>query len=186
MIIRELNLKGLFEIIPRPNYDNRGFFLRTYDREIFRQHGIDRDWLQENHSRSDKMGTLRGMHTQMDPFSETKLVRCIRGKVFDVAIDLRKESETFGEWYGTELSEENMKMLFIPRGFAHGFCTLTDVAEVVYKVDNIYSPSHEMGILWCDEDLRIQWPLQGTPVISEKDSKNMTLREVKEILNSLK
>ncbi|HUW93596.1 MAG TPA: dTDP-4-dehydrorhamnose 3,5-epimerase [Bacteroidales bacterium] len=185
MIIKKLYIKGLFEITPEPHFDHRGFFMRTYDQEIFRQHGIDRDWVQENHSRSEKAGTIRGLHYQLAPFSETKLARCIRGRVFDVAVDLRKESETFGKWFGIDLSEENRKMLLIPQGFAHGFCTLTDEAEVVYKVDNIYTPSHEIGILWSDEDLRIQWPLSGTPVISEKDSKNMTFREFKEMLNTL-
>ena len=176
MIIRELDIKGLFEIIPEPFTDHRGFFMRVYDREMFRKYGIDRQWVQENHSGSSKKDTVRGLHFQIRPFSETKLVRCIRGAIFDVAVDLRSSSASFGKWYGTELSEANRKMLYIPKGFAHGFCSLTDNSEVVYKVDMVYSPEHERGILWSDSEIGIAWPVRD-PIISEKDRGNMTYRE---------
>jgi len=174
---KELKIKGIYEIILSPVTDFRGYFMRTYDRDFFKELDLDRLWLQENHSRSEKAGTIRGLHLQQPPFAETKLVRCIRGAVFDVAVDLRKDSLTFGSWIGTELSEWNKNMLYIPRGCAHGFCTLTDEAEVTYKVDNSYSVTHEIGILWNDIDLNIHWPLTGNPVISEKDSENMSLRD---------
>ena len=177
MTVRELNIKGLYEITLSPVMDFRGYFMRTYDRDFFKELDLDRIWIQENHSRSEKAGTIRGLHLQLPPFDETKLVRCIRGAVFDVAVDLRKESLTFGSWISTELSEGNKKMLYIPRGCAHGFCTLTDGAEVTYKVDNSYSVTHEIGILWNDKDLNIHWPLTDNPVISGKDSGNMSLRD---------
>ncbi len=177
MIIKELNLKGVYEITLAANADHRGFFMRTYDKGIFRKYGLDCDWLQENHSHTKLKGTIRGLHFQVSPFSETKLVRCIRGKIFDVVVDIRRDSDSFGEWIGIELSEENKKMLFIPRGFAHGFCTLTDLSEVMYKVDNIYSPGHERGLLWNDPDIAIEWPVTN-PILSAKDQKNMTFKSL--------
>ena len=149
--------------------------MRTFDNNEFKNNELQRDWVQENHSRSEKKGIIRGLHFQVEPYSETKLVRCIRGKIFDVAVDLRKGSKTFGKWHGVFLSEENKKMFFIPRGFAHGFCTLTDISEVVYKVDNFYSPEHERGLLWNDPDIAIEWPVTN-PILSIKDQKNMTFK----------
>lgn len=150
--------------------------MRTYDVELFIKSGIHREWLQENHSKSVNAGTVRGLHFQLEPFAETKLVRCIHGSIFDVAVDIRKDSLTFGKWVGIELSEENKKMLYIPRGFAHGFCTISEISEVVYKVDNIYSAEHERGIIWNDTDIAINWPVLN-PVLSLKDSKNLTLQQ---------
>lgn len=150
--------------------------MRTYDDNIFAEYGIKREWVQENHSRSLQKGIIRGLHFQFPPFSETKLIRAVRGEVLDVFVDLRKGSPTFGLWDSITLSEENHVCAYIPRGFAHGFCTLTDFSEVVYKVDNYYSPKHEGGILWNDKDLEIAWP-EKNPVLSEKDSKNMTFKE---------
>ncbi|MCJ7448894.1 MAG: dTDP-4-dehydrorhamnose 3,5-epimerase [Bacteroidales bacterium] len=178
MEFKELKLIGVFEITLKPYTDKRGFFMRTYDTELFEIHGISMKWVQENHSRSEKKGIIRGLHFQTEPFAETKLVRCIRGSIFDVAVDIRRNSPTFGKWVGLELSEENKKMLFIPRGFAHGFCTLTEISEVVYRVDNFYFPEHEKGIIWNDADLAIVWPVEN-PILSEKDKKNMTLEEFK-------
>ena len=152
--------------------------MRTYDVNIFREAGLDRQWVQENHSRSEQRGIIRGLHFQLLSFSETKMIRCINGEILDVFVDLRKDSPTFGEWDSIELSAENKKMIFIPRGFAHGFCTLTDVSEVIYKVDNVYSPQHEVGLLWNDPDVNIEWPVRH-PVLSEKDQRNMTLKEFK-------
>jgi dTDP-4-dehydrorhamnose 3,5-epimerase len=176
MEIKELEIPGVFEITLNPIGDNRGFFMRTYDVATFTQAGLHREWLQENHSRSQSKGIIRGLHCQLPPFSETKLVRCIRGAIFDVAVDLRKNSPSFGKWVGLELSEANKKMLYIPRGFAHGFCTLTDESEVVYKVDNVYSREHEVGLLWSDKDINIGWPT-AAPVLSEKDRCNISLQE---------
>jgi dTDP-4-dehydrorhamnose 3,5-epimerase len=175
MEFKELDIDGLFEINLKPHVDERGFFMRTFDNNEFKNNELQRDWVQENHSRSEKKGIIRGLHFQVEPYSETKLVRCIRGEIFDVAVDLRKGSKTFGKWHGVFLSEENKKMFFIPRGFAHGFCTLTDISEVVYKVDNFYSPEHERGLLWNDPDIAIEWPVTN-PILSIKDQKNMTFK----------
>ncbi|HPR73716.1 MAG TPA: dTDP-4-dehydrorhamnose 3,5-epimerase [Bacteroidales bacterium] len=177
MEYREFEIKGLFEITLKPYVDERGFFMRIYDNDEFMKHKLHREWVQENHSRSERRGIIRGLHFQAEPFAETKLIRCIRGEIFDVAVDLRKGSETFGKWQGIILSEENRKMFFIPRGFAHGFCTLSDISEVVYKVDNFYSPEHERGLLWNDRDISINWPLKN-PILSAKDQNNLTLKRL--------
>lgn len=185
MRIKELNIQGVFEINLSPIGDSRGFFMRTYDLDLFKNFGLHREWLQENHSRSVSKHIIRGLHCQQYPFSETKLIRCIRGSIFDVAVDLRKESPTYGMWVGAELSEENKKMLYIPRGFAHGFYTLTEISEVVYKVDNVYSKEHEVGIIWNDKDIAIQWP-KSTPILSEKDKNNITFEAFSEKFKFIK
>jgi len=169
-------LSGTFEIQPAPIRDERGFFMRTYDVALFEQAGLHRPWMQENHSRSERPGIIRGLHFQFPPFAETKLVRCVRGAVLDVFVDIRPDSPTFGQWDSLELSEGNQKMIFIPRGFAHGFCTLSDESEVLYKVDNAYNREHEGGLLWSDPELDIHWPTDA-PILSEKDQKNWTWRE---------
>ncbi len=176
MEIKKRKLEGVFEIALAPILDNRGFFMRAYDNDIFEKEGIARPWKQENHSRSEQKGIIRGLHFQFPPFSETKLVRCIRGAILDVFVDLRADSPTFGQWDSIELTEENKKMIFIPRGFAHGFCTLSEVSEVLYKVDNVYNREHESGLLWNDPDLGINWPVEN-PILSAKDEKNQTLKE---------
>jgi dTDP-4-dehydrorhamnose 3,5-epimerase len=176
MMIKERKIKNVFEIILEPHMDERGFFMRTYDKEIFKKYNIDSDWVQENHSRSEKKGIIRGLHFQFPPYAETKLIRAIRGAVFDVCVDLRKDSSTFGEWDGIELSEDNKKIIFIPRGFAHGFCTLTEISEVVYKVDSSYRPELESGIIWNDKSLNINWPAEN-PILSDKDSKLGSLED---------
>ena len=176
MEIKERKLKGTFEITLKPLGDHRGFFMRTFDHDIFKKSKLDRQWVQENHSKSSTKGIIRGLHFQLPPHAETKMIRCIKGAVLDVFVDLRKGSSTFGQWDSIELSEENKKMIFIPRGFAHGFCTLTDISEVVYKVDNYYTPSHEQGLLWSDTDVNIDWPTTS-PVLSDKDQKNLTLKD---------
>jgi dTDP-4-dehydrorhamnose 3,5-epimerase len=169
-------LGGTYIIELKPIIDSRGFFMRTYDKEIFVQNNLDRDWLQENHSRSEQKGTIRGLHFQMPPYCETKLIRCIKGAILDVFVDLRILSKSFGQWDSIELSEENKKMALIPRGFAHGFCTLTEVSEVVYKVDNIYKPDYECGIIWNDRDININWRIEN-PVLSDKDKRNIMLKD---------
>jgi len=171
-------LKGVFEISLKPRMDERGFFMRSYDVELFKKEGLNFNWVQENHSRSEKKNIIRGLHFQLPPFAETKLVRCIQGAILDVFVDLRKDSSTFGQWDSIELSAENKKMVLIPRGFAHGFCTLTDISEVVYKVDNYYSKESERGLIWNDPDLKINWPTKN-PILSIKDQTNMKFSEYK-------
>lgn len=176
MEIKERSIKGVFEVSLKPHLDGRGFFMRTFDINLFKEAGIEREWVQENHSRSVQKGIIRGLHFQLPPFAETKLVRCIKGAILDVFVDLRKDSITFGKYDSIELSEENKKMILIPRGFAHGFCTLTDISEVVYKVDNFYNKENERGLLWNDPDLSIKWP-NDNPILSEKDTLNLTFKD---------
>jgi len=175
MEIKEKKISGVYEITLKPIIDERGFFSRSYDINEFNSLGINRLWVQENHSATLKANTIRGLHFQLPPYSETKLIRCVRGAILDVYVDLRSNSKTFGVWETIELSAENLKMLYIPRGFAHGFCTLTDNSEVIYKVDNYYSKDYECGIIWNDIDLGIQWNCQN-PILSEKDKQNITLK----------
>ena len=176
MEIQERKLAGVFEIRLAPIRDERGFFMRTFDEALFQQAGIGRAWKQENHSRSEHPGPVRGLHFQFPPYAETKLVRCIRGAVLDVFVDLRLNSPTFGQWDSLELSESNKKMILIPRGFAHGFCTLSPESEVLYKVDNVYNREHEGGLLWNDPAIGIEWPVQEA-ILSDKDRRNMTLSQ---------
>ena len=176
MIIKERVIKGIYEIQLEPNIDNRGFFMRIYDKEIFEKYNLSKEWIQENHSRSEQKGTIRGLHFQLPPFTETKLIRCIKGAVLDVFVDLRLNSKTFGQWDSVELSEENKKCVYIPKGFAHGFCALSDISEVLYKVDSVYKPEFEAGIIWNDKDINIDWNIDS-PVLSDKDKKNLTLKE---------
>lgn len=180
MQIEEHEIKGVFEIHLDPIQDERGFFMRVFDDNLFHEAGIDRKWVQENHSRSEKINTLRGLHFQFPPFDETKLIRCTVGSVFDVFVDLRLESNSFGKWGSIVLSAENKKMIYIPRGFAHGYCTMTDVSEVQYKVDNYYSKKHEAGIAWNDLDLAIPWPASD-PILSEKDRNNLSWKKFLEL-----
>jgi dTDP-4-dehydrorhamnose 3,5-epimerase len=179
MEIKELKLPGVYEITFDPRWDERGFFMRTYDVKEFSGLGLHKEWVQENQSLSKRKGIIRGLHFQHPPFSETKLVRCIRGSVLDVCVDLRSGSETFGSWVGIELSESNYKSLLIPRGFAHGFCTLTDNCEVQYKVDNYYSLGHEAALVWNDADINIKWPV-GEAFVSQKDRDASTFSKFKE------
>jgi len=164
------DLRGLTLIKPKVHGDARGFFLETYSAPVFQAAGIESVFVQDNHSRSLQRNVIRGLHFQKPPFEQSKLVRVIRGSVFDVAVDLRRDSSTYGRWLGFELSERNFDMLFIPRGFAHGFCTLEEGTEVVYKVDNVYSPEHDAGIVWNDPAIGVEWPLNGAePILSDKD-----------------
>lgn len=178
MKIVERKIGGVFEIRLDPHVDTRGFFMRTFDREIFNRSGLDRPWVQENHARSLEKGIIRGLHFQFPPHAETKLVRCTRGAILDVFVDLRRDSPTFGRWDSLVLSEDNHKMVLVPRGLAHGYCTLTEKSDVLYKVDNFYRPEAEGGLLWNDPDLQIDWPVTD-PLMSEKDSKNMSFADFK-------
>lgn len=148
--------------------DERGWFARTYCKDEFAQIGHSAEWVQMNHSFTTMKGTIRGMHFQLPPFEEIKMVRCISGAVYDVIIDLRKDSETFLQYFGTELSAENRKMLYIPKGFAHGFQTLSENAELIYHHSQFYKPGVESGIRYDDPAIGIQWPLQAVNV-SERD-----------------
>ena len=166
----ETSLKGAYLIKPKVFRDERGFFLEFWNEKIFAENGIDVKFVQDNHSLSAKNGTLRGLHFQLPPNAQAKLVRVMRGKVYDVIVDLRKDSETFGKWEGFELSGNNFQMIFIPRGFAHAFLTLEDNTEFMYKVDNFYAPESDSGIIWNDPDLAIDWPVKE-PILSKKDGK---------------
>jgi dTDP-4-dehydrorhamnose 3,5-epimerase len=176
VIIQEMKFRGVFEIQLKPIEDERGFFVRVYDDKNFEKFCLHRNWVQENHSLSVNKGIIRGFHFQFPPHAETKLVRAIRGAILDVFVDLRKDSPTFGCWDSICLSAENKKLVYIPRGFAHGFYTLMENCEVVYKVDNYYAPDSEGSIIWNDPDLNIDWPTKN-PILSKKDSMAKTLRE---------
>ena len=173
-------IPDLYIIEPTVFGDERGFFMETYSKKEFQELGIDMDFVQDNHSRSKK-GTLRGLHFQKE-FPQAKLVRVIKGKVFDVAVDIRKNSTTFGKWFGVILSEENKRQFFIPEGFAHGFLALTEIVEFTYKCSDYYHPEDEGGIIWNDEDIAIDWPLKeygiNELILSDKDRKLPTLREL--------
>lgn len=172
----ETSLKDAYMIKPIVFRDERGFFLESYNKTVFAENGISAEFLQDNHSLSMKKGILRGLHFQLPPFEQAKLIRVIRGKIFDVIVDLRKNSSTFQKWESFELSSENFQCLFIPRGFAHGFVTLEENTEVIYKADSYYSKEHDSGILWNDSDLSIDWPI-GDPILSEKDGKLQSFEE---------
>ena len=184
MLINKSIIEGVYIITPEPHYDDRGFFMRVYDEDMFLKNDINIKWIQENHSKSVQKGIIRGLHFQLPPYSETKLVRCTKGAVLDLFVDLRKGSKTFGHWDSIELNEVNKKIVLIPKGFAHGLCTLSDESEILYKVDNYYSPSNEVGILWNDKDLNINWPIEN-PVLSEKDKKNISLKKFIELYNGI-
>ncbi|MCM3749149.1 dTDP-4-dehydrorhamnose 3,5-epimerase [Paenibacillus pasadenensis] len=156
--------------------DNRGFFTESYNEQKFRQAGIEHNFIQDNHSMSQEPGTLRGLHYQLNPKAQTKLVRCVSGAIYDVVVDLRKQSSTYGQWQGFILSEANKRQLLVPKGFAHGFCTLTTNAQVMYKVDEYYSKEHDRGIRWDDPELGIDWPTVKV-VLSDKDKIHPGFRE---------
>ncbi|HSA07172.1 MAG TPA: dTDP-4-dehydrorhamnose 3,5-epimerase [Candidatus Gastranaerophilales bacterium] len=169
-------LTDVILVEPRVFKDERGFFLESYKQSEFKANGIDVEFLQDNHSVSSK-NVLRGLHFQKAPKQQAKLVRCVRGKIFDVAVDIRPESKNFKKWIGFELSEENKKMLYIPAGFAHGFAVLSEEAEVLYKASNEYSPEHDAGIRWNDPEIGVDWKVKN-PLISGKDEKLPFLKEL--------
>ncbi len=176
MLIKEKSLKGVFEINLESHEDQRGFFMRTYDDKLFRDHGLHKNWIQESHSYSKKKGTIRGLHFQFPPYAETKLIRTVTGEIFIVVVDLRKGFPTFGKWDSMIISEANKKMLYAPRGIALGMCTLTDNCTLLYKIDNYYAPESQGSIRWDDPDLGIDWPVKH-PIISERDSKAMSFKK---------
>lgn len=158
--------------------DERGFFFESFSQKIFEEAvGHKVNFVQDNHSKSNK-GVLRGLHYQSEPHAQGKLVRCVVGEVFDVAVDIRRSSPTFGKWVGANLSAENKRQFWIPEGFAHGFLVLSDIAEFVYKTTNYYHSESDRGICWNDETINIHWPLEGIPILSEKDASQKSLNEV--------
>ncbi|MBN1635489.1 MAG: dTDP-4-dehydrorhamnose 3,5-epimerase [Deltaproteobacteria bacterium] len=173
----ELSLSGAFLIEPVVYNDKRGCFLEIYNQEIFQDHGVPGNFVQDNYSFSRQKGVLRGLHFQFWPHAQAKLIRVISGAIYDVIVDLRQNSSTYGQWISCELSEENMNMLFVPKGFAHGFCTLENNTHVIYKVDEYYAPRSDGGLRWDDPDLKVVWPLD-TPILSEKDASLPFFKEI--------
>jgi len=169
-------LDGVLEIVPNVFGDHRGFFAETFRAEALAERGVDVTFVQDNHSRS-RRGTLRGLHFQTAP-GQAKLVRCARGAILDVAVDLRRASATYGRWAGFTLDDESMRELFVPAGFAHGFCVLSDVADVVYKCSSYYDPATESEIAYDDPDLAIAWPSEIEPIVSERDASAPRLAKV--------
>jgi dTDP-4-dehydrorhamnose 3,5-epimerase len=177
MEYKEAEIKGVWTLDPKVFNDARGYFFEAWKKEDFEKHIGKVDFIQDNESKSS-YGVLRGLHYQKGEYSQAKLVRVIKGKVLDVAVDIRKSSPTFGKYVMVELSDENKRQFFIPRGFAHGFLVLSDEAIFTYKVDNAYAPQHEASIRWNDEDINIEWPIDAKDVLtSEKDLKACSLKE---------
>jgi dTDP-4-dehydrorhamnose 3,5-epimerase len=171
MKVEQLAIPAVLAVTPDRHGDSRGFFSETYNQRVFAEHGIDALFVQDNHSLSGLKGTIRGLHFQKPPLAQAKLVRVVRGAVYDVAVDIRRGSPTYGRFAGATLSAENGMQLYVPIGFAHGFCTLADETEVVYKVSDFYSREHDAALFWDDPDIRIPWPLDGgSAQISEKDA----------------
>jgi dTDP-4-dehydrorhamnose 3,5-epimerase len=170
MRVTPTDLPDVLVLEPAVFGDDRGFFLESYNQRRFEEAvGRNLSFVQDNHSRSSK-GVLRGLHFQLPPSAQGKLIRVVAGAIFDVAVDVRRSSPTFGRWVGAELSAENRRQLWIPEGFAHGFLTLTDTADVLYKASNFYSPADEGSVIWNDPAIGIEWPLEGDPLLSGKDA----------------
>ncbi len=178
MEFKKTKLQDAILIEPKFFKDERGFFVESYSKKIFKENGIDVEFVQDNHSLSTEKGVLRGLHFQEAPHSQSKLIRVTKGKVYDIIVDLRKNSSTYKQWQGFELSAENGLMLFVPQGFAHAFCTLEENTEFMYKVDDFYAPECDSGIIWNDLELNINWPIKN-PILSEKDSQLKKLKDLK-------
>jgi len=176
--ITPLAIPEVLLITPKRHGDARGWFSETWSRRTLAEAGVDADFVQDNQAFSARKGTLRGLHFQKAPHPQAKLVRVLRGAIYDVAVDIRKGSPTYGRWVAAELTAEGGEQLFVPRGFAHAYCTITDDCELAYKVDGLYAPKTEGGIIWSDPDLLIPWPLDGDPVLSEKDKLLPRLRDL--------
>ncbi len=176
MIFNSTILTGAYIVDTSPLKDDRGMFMRTYCKKQFEQIGFTSEWVQMNHSISYKKGTIRGMHFQIPPFGEIKMVKCIQGAIFDVIVDLRKDSPTFLQWISVDLTKENKRMLYIPAGFAHGFQTLTDDTELIYHHSHFFTPEAETGLLYNDPLLGINWPLALT-AISDRDLSHPTINK---------
>ena len=177
MELIKTEIEGVFILEPKVFGDNRGYFMETYNENEFKRLGLNYNFVQDNQSKSKK-GVLRGLHFQKT-YPQAKLVRVLDGEVFDVAVDLRKDSPTYGKWVGVILSSENKRQFMIPRGFAHGFVVLSETATFTYKCDEFYHPEDEGGIMWNDKDVGIDWPLSEEPLLSEKDKNHPSLKESK-------
>lgn len=175
MKIINTDIEGVYIIEPKVFGDHRGWFMETYSKEKLAEQGVNADFVQDNHSFSAKKGTVRGLHFQINPMAQAKLVRCTKGKILDVAVDIRVGSPTYKKWVAVELSEENKRQFFIPKGFAHGFVTLTDNVEVQYKVDEYYSPENDRSIRYDDPDIGVDWGIDN-PILSDKDIKAPLLK----------
>ncbi|MEK3725855.1 dTDP-4-dehydrorhamnose 3,5-epimerase [Paenibacillus sp. FSL H8-0034] len=176
MKILTTKIQSVIIIEPAVFEDHRGFFMESYNGKMFQELGIENIFIQDNHSLSVETGVLRGLHYQLNPQAQTKLVRVTAGAIYDVVVDIRQKSPTFGQWVGVILSAANKRQLLVPQGFAHGFCTLVPNTEVLYKVDGYYSPEHDRGIAWNDPALAIDWPTT-TPILSHKDTKYPVLAD---------
>lgn len=168
MIEERFNIEGLVVLRPKVFTDDRGFFMETYKKSDFVAYGITEEFVQDNHSLS-RVGTVRGVHYQLPPFAQGKLVRVVKGSVWDVAVDLRQNSPTFKQWVGVELSDKNHTMFYLPPGFGHGFIALEDDTHFIYKCTNVYSKEHEAGVRWDDPTIAIKWPDIGKCIVSDKD-----------------
>lgn len=175
MKVTKGRLPGILLLEPHAYVDSRGFFMESYNEETFKKIGIKEKFIQDNHSLSLQAGIIRGMHYQLANAAQTKLVRTVTGSIFDVVVDIRKGSPTFGEWEGFILSEDNKRQLYVPKGFAHGFCTISTNAQVLYKADTLYSKENERGLAWNDEEIGIAWPT-ANPILSEKDRDHPKLK----------
>ena len=179
MDIKTTKVPGVLVLKPRRFADVRGYFVETYNAQLFRQSGIRVHFVQDNQSFSLRKGTIRGLHFQLPPAVQVKLVRVLRGSIFDVAVDLRLESPTYGQWVTLQISAESGEQIFVPRGFGHGFCTLEPNTEVAYKVDSYYAPELESGVVWNDSALNIPWPVgMNEAILSEKDRKLGTFKDL--------
>lgn len=187
MKIKKKKFDGFIEIIPEPYKDERGFLTRLYDEKIFKALGLNTKWVQESHHHTYKKNTLRGLHVQMPPFSEGKLLCVINGKLLWIAVDLRKNSKTFGQWDSAVLSSELKNSIYIKRGFGHGCISLTNKVDLIIKSDNYFSPKHGVGIIWNDKDLNVNWNLKrNKPLISERDKKYSTFKNFKDKYGGIK
>lgn len=177
MSFTETNIPGLFLFQPKVFEDSRGYFFESYNKNVFSAAGLDHDWIQDNESFSG-YGVIRGLHFQKPPKAQAKLIRVLEGKIYDVAVDIRKGSPTLGKWFGVELSSENKLQFLVPKGFAHGFSVLSAFAKVLYKCDNLYDRHSEAGIIYNDADLNIDWQIPADKrIISEKDDKQPSFKE---------
>lgn len=176
MKLTPLKLEGASLLEPVVHGDHRGFFMESYNEQVMKQLGVNYNFIQDNQSLSVDPGVLRGLHYQLNPKAQTKLIRVLAGAIYDVILDIRRSSLTYGQWIGVILSEHNKRQLLVPKGFAHGFCTLMPNTQVLYKVDEYYSPEHDRGILWNDPALNIDWPVTE-PLLSDKDRNHPTFAD---------
>jgi dTDP-4-dehydrorhamnose 3,5-epimerase len=176
--ITPLTLPEILLITPKRHGDARGWFSETWSRKTLAEAGVEADFVQDNQAFSGRKGTIRGLHFQSAPNPQAKLVRVLRGAIFDVAVDIRPGSPTYGRWAGAELTADGGEQLFVPRGFAHGYCTLTDDTELFYKVDGVYSPGHEGGLIWNDPDVGIAWPIPDDVMLNDRDKALPRLKDL--------